>query len=111
MRRAWANTSRTAASAAVIETPVDPYTERRTVVLLNVYVCPGINHVRDWATSAAGEVVDDRSDGHSGGRATPDNCVELEQPGLGLLPAQQSVHIELGERVGGEDGNEGASDH
>jgi hypothetical protein len=41
VRRAWANTSRSTTSAAVIEAPVDPYTERRTVVYLNVYLCRG----------------------------------------------------------------------
>jgi hypothetical protein len=41
VRRAWANTSRSTTSAAVIETPVDPYTQRRTVIYLNVYLCPG----------------------------------------------------------------------
>jgi hypothetical protein len=40
VRRMWASTSRTAATP-VIETPSDPYTVRRTVVYLNVYVCPG----------------------------------------------------------------------
>jgi hypothetical protein len=41
VRRLWANTSRSTTSAAVIEAPVDTYTQRRTVVYLNVYVCPG----------------------------------------------------------------------
>jgi hypothetical protein len=36
VRRAWANTSRSTASAPVIEIP---NTERRTVIYLNVYVC------------------------------------------------------------------------
>ena len=50
VRRAWANTSRLATSSPVIETPVDPFTERRTVVLLNVYVC------RASSTCASGEL-------------------------------------------------------
>jgi hypothetical protein len=41
VRRVWANTTRGTGSAAVIETPTDPYTERRTIVYLNVYVCSG----------------------------------------------------------------------
>jgi hypothetical protein len=41
VRRLWANTSRSTTSAAVIETPVDPNTVRRTVVYLNVFLCPG----------------------------------------------------------------------
>jgi hypothetical protein len=50
VRRAWANTTRSAASTAVIETP--PITARRTVVYLNVYVCP--NHLP--CASPAGEL-------------------------------------------------------
>ena len=41
VRRVWANTTRSTNSAAVIETPTDPFTERRTVILLKVYICPG----------------------------------------------------------------------
>jgi hypothetical protein len=41
VRRLWANTSRSTTSAAVIEAPVDTNGVRRTVVYLNVYLCPG----------------------------------------------------------------------
>lgn len=40
-RRVWANTTRGAGSPAVIETPPDPNSERRTILYLTVYVCPG----------------------------------------------------------------------
>ena len=39
VRRAWANTARTA-TTPVIETPPEASTQRRTVVWLNVFICP-----------------------------------------------------------------------